>query len=51
MLINAVISKIEKTNQLVFFSPDNASITHLKVTNERSIKIVKLGQQKKTVVN
>ena len=25
MLINAVISKIEKTEQLVFFSPDNAS--------------------------
>ena len=51
MLINAVISKIEKTNQLVFFSPDNASITHLKVTNERTIKIVKLGREKKTVVN
>jgi broad specificity phosphatase PhoE len=51
MLINAVISKIKKTNQLVFFSPDNASITHLKITNERTIKIAKLGREKKTVVN
>ena len=51
MLINAVVSRITERDELVVFQPDNASITHLQITDRKTASVIKLGKEKETIIN
>ena len=50
VVINSIISFLNKSEKVVFFNPDNTSVTHLTFDGE-FMKIISLGEQSITKVN
>ena len=50
VVINSIISFLNKNEKVVFFNPDNTSVTHLTFDGE-FMKIISLGEQSITKVN
>ena len=50
LILNAVVGQLTGREETVFFAPDNASITKLKLEGGR-LQLVELGRQMKTHVN
>ena len=50
LVINSIISHIKKSNKVVFFNPDNASVTHLSLS-DKNLKIILLGKEATTQIN
>jgi len=51
LVLNAVVGAIENHPDTLYFWPDNASVTHLKLRPDGSLQLLELGQQMDTVVN
>ena len=50
VVINAVVSYLQKSDKVLSFLPDNASCTHLRL-NQGELSLVSLGAEDKTVIN
>ncbi|QFU76304.1 histidine phosphatase family protein [Halioglobus maricola] len=50
LAINAIVGKLTDRSETVCFYPDNASVTHFKISNGQ-LELASLGQQMQTVVN
>jgi probable phosphoglycerate mutase len=51
LLLNAVVGSIAKRAETVTYWPDNASVTHLQLTDDGTLELLSLGAQMETVVN
>ena len=50
VVINSIVSFLNKSEKVIFFNPDNTSITHLTLDKE-ILKIISLGKESITKVN
>lgn len=50
LVINSIISHIKKSNKVVFFNPDNTSVTHL-FLSDKNLKIILLGKEASSQIN
>jgi broad specificity phosphatase PhoE len=50
LVINSVISHLRKSDKVVFFNPDNISLTHLSLSKKK-LKIISLGDEASTLIN
>lgn len=50
LVINSVISYLRKSDKVVFFNPDNTSLTHLSLSDKK-LKIISLGDEASTIIN
>ena len=50
LVINSIISHIKKSNKVVFFNTDIASVTHLSLS-DKNLKIILLGKEATTQIN
>ena len=50
LVINSVVSHLRKSDKVVFFNPDNASLTHLSLSDKK-LKIISLGDEASTLIN
>ena len=50
VVINSIVSFLNKSEKVIFFNPDNTSITHLTLDRE-ILKIISLGEESITKVN
>ena len=50
VVINSIVSFLNKSEKVIFFNPDNTSITHLTL-NREILKIISLGEESITKVN
>lgn len=51
LVLNAIVGRVLESSETLYFWPDNASITHLKLKNKSSLELLSLGAQMDTVVN
>jgi broad specificity phosphatase PhoE len=51
LVLNAIVGKIQQRAETLCFWPDNASITHLRLSEEQGLELVAMGEQMDTVVN
>ena len=51
LVLNAVVGTISGHADTLYFWPDNASITHLKMRSDGTLALAELGEQMETVVN
>ena len=51
LVLNAIVGSVQGRAETLCFWPDNASVTHLRLTGEGVLKLVELGVQMDTVVN
>ena len=50
LVINSIVSHLKKSNKVVFFNPDNTSLTHLYLSDKK-LKIISLGDEASTLIN
>jgi broad specificity phosphatase PhoE len=50
LVINSVVSHLRKSDKVVFFNPDNTSLTHLSLSDKK-LKIISLGDEASTLIN
>jgi broad specificity phosphatase PhoE len=50
LVINSVVSYLRKSDKVVFFNPDNTSLTHLSLSDKK-LKIISLGDEASTLIN
>ena len=50
LVINSIISYLKKSDKVVFFNPDNTSLTHLSLSDKK-LKIISLGDEASTIIN
>ena len=50
LVINSIVSYLKKSDKVVFFNPDNTSLTHLSLSTKK-LKIVSLGNEASTLIN
>ena len=50
LVINSIVSYLKKSDKVVFFNPDNTSLTHLSLSDKK-LKIISLGDEASTVIN
>ena len=50
LVINSVVSYLRKSDKVVFFNPDNTSLTHLSLSAKK-LEIVSLGDEASTLIN
>ena len=50
LVINSIISYLMKSDKVVFFNPDNTSLTHLSLSAKK-LEIVSLGDEASTLIN
>ena len=50
LVINSIVSYLRKSDKVVFFNPDNTSLTHLSLSTKK-LKIVSLGKEASTLIN
>ena len=50
LVINSIVSYLRKSDKVVFFNPDNTSLTHLSLSTKK-LKIVSLGNEASTLIN
>lgn len=50
LVINSIISYLMNSNKVVFFNPDNTSITHLSLSAKK-LEIVSLGDEASSLIN
>ena len=50
LVINSVVSHLRKSDKVVFFNPDNTSLTHLTLSDKK-LKIISLGDEASTLIN
>ena len=50
LVINSVVSYFRKSDKVVFFNPDNTSLTHLSLSDKK-LKIISLGDEASTLIN
>ncbi len=50
VVINSVISFLNRSEKVIFFNPDNTPITHLTL-DKNTMKIITLGEESITKVN
>ena len=51
LVLNAIVGKVLERDETLYFWPDNASITHLKLKKDGVLELLSLGAQMDTVVN
>tara|TARA_B100001121_G_scaffold232157_1_gene205431 strand:- start:51 stop:629 length:579 start_codon:yes stop_codon:yes gene_type:complete len=50
LVINSIVSHLRKSDKVVFFNPDNTSLTHLSLSDKK-LKIISLGDEASTLIN
>ena len=50
LVINSIVSHLKKSDKVVFFNPDNTSLTHLSLSDKK-LKIISLGDEAITLIN
>ena len=50
LVINSIVSYLKKSDKVVFFNPDNTSLTHLSLSDKK-LKIISLGDEASTIIN
>ena len=50
LVINSIVSYLMKSDKVVFFNPDNTSLTHLSLSAKK-LEIVSLGDEASTLIN
>ena len=50
LVINSIVSHLKKSDKVVFFNPDNTSLTHLSLSDKK-LKIISLGDEASTLIN
>ena len=50
LVINSIVSYLRKSDKVVFFNPDNTSLTHLSLSDKK-LKIISLGDEASTIIN
>tara|TARA_B100001057_G_scaffold200996_1_gene201762 strand:- start:2929 stop:3507 length:579 start_codon:yes stop_codon:yes gene_type:complete len=50
LVINSIVSHLRKSDKVVFFNPDNTSLTHLYLSDKK-LKIISLGDEASTLIN
>lgn len=50
LVINSIVSYLRKSDKVVFFSPDNTSLTHLSLSAKK-LQILSLGDEASTLIN
>ena len=50
LVINSEVSHLRKSDKVVFFNPDNTSLTHLSLSDKK-LKIISLGDEASTIIN
>ena len=50
LVINSIVSHLKKSEKVVFFNPDNTSLTHLSLSDKK-LKIISLGDEASTLIN
>tara|TARA_B100000424_G_C22899394_1_gene478356 strand:+ start:472 stop:1050 length:579 start_codon:yes stop_codon:yes gene_type:complete len=50
LVINSIVSYLRKSDKVVFFSPDNTSLTHLSLSAKK-LQIISLGDEALTLIN
>ena len=50
LVINSIVSHLKKSDKVVFFNPDNTSLTHLSLSDKK-LKIISLGDEALTLIN